>query len=664
MPKLTLSLFFCILCATFVAQDKTLVNSRDGDPRRFQENLAPFFHGIASGDPLADRVVIWTRVTPEIIGESAQVDWIMASDPSLENVVASGTVSTSVNQDYTVKVDVTGLDPGTTYYYTFKYNDQYSLIGRTKTVPSSDVNHLRFAVVSCSNYQAGYFNAYERISERNDLDAIVHLGDYIYEYPDRENGDENLYDERPVLPEQEIVSLDEYRIRYSTYRLDEQLIKMQQQHPIIAVWDDHEAANDAYENGAQNHDASEGSWVDRKAAIKRTYFEWMPIRETADMKVYRKVQYGDLVDLIMLDTRLEGRDKQLSDIADPALNSVTRTILGSDQRQWLFTQLVSSDAKWKIIGNQVVFSEFNIGFAADFGFGASYESVESSFLDIWDGYPAERDRVLDVVKDNDIDNVVILTGDAHVSMAFDVSKRPSAYPQFAGVSNDSPDYDGETQVGSICVEFTTPSISSKNFNENVNPILANGLEFQINKPVPNNGVNPNPHMRYVDLDQHGYYILDIKEDRVQADYFYSEVTGLRTTETFAAAYFTQDTENKLTENNSPSEEKLNQDTPAPPDPFMTSTNNTLLNKFKIMGIHPNPASDLVQIQIALEEAFLLEVSIYDMNRKLIRKIPSQNFAAGLYTQNVQVGDFPNGNYKVIIRSEGQVLATGNILVVQ
>ncbi len=665
MSKLGCILFLSVLSLSLFSQDKMLVNTRDGDPRRFQENLAPFFHGVASGDPLEDRVVIWTRVTPDIIGGPIEVEWIMASDASLKNIVASGSLSTSVDQDYTVKIDVTGLTSGTTYYYTFKYNDQYSLIGKTKTVPTLDVNHLRFAVVSCSNYQAGYFNAYERISERNDLDAVIHLGDYIYEYADEQVGDEDLFEERPVFPVEEPLSLEQYRIRYSTYRMDEQLIKMHQQHPIIAVWDDHEAANDAYENGAQNHDASEGSWSDRKSAVKQTYFEWMPIRESSDQKVYRKIEYGNMLDLIMVDTRLEGRDKQLSDIADPALQSVTRTILGSEQRQWLFTQLVSSDAQWKLIGNQVVFSEFNIGFASDFGFGASYESVESSFLDIWDGYPAERDRVLDVINDNDIDNVVVLTGDAHVSMAFDVSKRPSAYPQFAGVSNDSPDYDGDTQDGSICVEFATPSISSSNFDENVNAILAAGLEFQINKPVPSNGVNPNPHMRYVDLDQHGYYILDITPERVQADYFYSEVTGIRTTETFAAAYFTRDTENKLTENNSPSEEKVNQDTPAPPDPFMTSaSNNRLLNRFEIMGIHPNPASDLVQIQIALEEPFLLDISIYDMDRKLIKKIAPQTVGAGLYTQNVQVGDFPNGNYKVIIRNESQVLATGNILVVK
>ena len=665
MLRIALFICFCIVSTLGIGQDKILVNSRDGDPRKFQENLAPFFHGVASGDPLEDRVIIWTRVTPNIIGEEAEVEWMMADDVSLKNIVASGTTTTSIDQDYTVKVDVTGLEAGGTYYYTFKYDDRYSLIGKTKTVPTTNVEHLRFAVVSCSNYQAGYFNGYERIAERNDLDAVIHLGDYIYEYADREIGNSDLYDERPLLPATEIVSLDEYRIRYSTYHLDEQLIKMHQQHPIIPVWDDHEAANNAHENGAINHNAGEGLWADRKQAAKQAYFEWMPIRSTQNQEVFRKIQYGDLVDLIMIDTRLEGRDAQLSDILDPALNSVTRTILGSEQRQWLLTQLVSSDAKWKLIGNQVIFSEFNIGFASDFGFGANYESVESDFLDIWDGYPADRDRVLDVIKDNNIDNVVVLTGDAHVSMAFDVSKRPSPYPVFAGVSFDAPDYDGDTQDGSICVEFATPSITSSNFDERTNSFLAAGLEVQINQPLVTNGINPNPHMRYVDLDQHGYYVLDVTPENVQADYFYSEITGLRTTEIFGAAQFTGDTENKLTSNNTPSEGKAVQDTPAPEDPFMTSTSSTRLkNKFEIVGIHPNPASSEVQVQIGLEKTLPIEISIYDINRKLVKKIPEQRIAAGLYTQSIDVNNFVNGNYKLIMRSKGEVLATGNILVVK
>lgn len=655
-------LFGCIGCLN--AQSDLFINNREDDPRKFDENLAPFFHGVASGDPLEDRVIIWTRVTPANIGGDVEVAWKMATDVSLKNIVASGTVDTSPAKDYTVKVDVTGLDAGQVYYYVFEHNEKYSLIGKTKTVPLEDVDHLRFAVVSCSNYQSGYFNAYERIAERNDLDAVVHLGDYIYEYRDRQSGDSELFDTRPLLPKEEIVSLDQYRIRYSTYRMDEQLIKMHQQHPIIAVWDDHESANNSYKDGAGNHNAGEGSWADRKRNVKKAYFEWMPIRDQAENKVYRKIQYGSLVDLIMIDTRLEGRDAQIYDITSPALNSATRTILGSEQRQWLFTQLVASDAKWKIIGNQVIFSEFNIGFASEFGFGSSYEDVENDYLDIWDGYPAERDRVLDLIESNNIDNVVILTGDSHVSFAYDVSKRPSAYPSFVGFSNDTPDYNEETQEGSLAIEFATPSITSNNFNESYNQILSNGLEFQINKPLPNNEINPNPHMRYVDLDQHGYYILDVTNQKVQADYFYSRIDQLSSTEIFGSGQFARDEENKLSENPNPSDEKVQQDTPAPPGSYMSATRTVLQNHFDVVGIHPTPANDQVSVQIALEKAMPLSISIYNIERKLVKVIEESTIESGLFTKQIDVSNFVSGNYKAIFRSQGKVLGTGSILVVK
>lgn len=662
--RILLVLYIACQASLLFGQSDLFINNREDDPRAFNEDLAPFFHGVASGDPLEDRVIIWTRVTPTILGPSVDVEWMMATDTELTNVVASGTVSTSPERDYTVKVDVAGLDAGQTYYYVFKFEDDYSLVGKTKTVPTQDVNHLRFAVVSCSNYQSGFFNGYQRISERTDLDAVIHLGDYIYEYRDKQVGDENLFEQRPILPAEELISLDEYRIRYSTYRLDQQLVNMHQQHPIIAVWDDHEAANNAYKYGAGNHNTGEGTWTERKANIKQAYFEWMPIRDQEDNKVFRKIAYGNLMDLIMMDTRLEGRDIQIYDIEDAGLQSATRSILGAEQRQWLFTQLVSSDAKWKVLGNQVIFAEFNIGFASEFGFGGSYESVESSYLDTWDGYPAERDRVLDLIKDNEIDNVVLLTGDAHVSFAFDLSKRPSAYPEFAGLSNDPQDYDEVTQEGSLAVEFATPSISSHNFDENFNAILSAGLEFQINKPVPTSGLNPNPHLRFVDLDRHGYFLLDVTNDRVQADYFYSNITSLSSSESFGHASFTADQDNKLTENPNPSEEKIQQDTPAPPGRFRNSSTTVLRNNFDLLGIHPTPAKDQVSIQLAVEKTLPLEIAIYDIDRKLVKKLPVNTIDVGLYTQHVDVSGFPNGNYKVIFRADGQVLGTGTILIVK
>jgi alkaline phosphatase D len=183
---------------------------------------APFYHGVASGDPLSDRVIIWTRVTPEEMDNAPiEVSWKVATDVDLENVVQSGTFTTDATRDYTVKVDVTGLDAGTTYYYGFTAMDKNSLTGKTKTTPTSDqADHLKFGVVSCSNYQAGYFNAYQRLARRNDLDAVIHLGDYIYEYGDGVYGDSTLFEARDLDPDTEILTLEDYRTRYSLYRLD------------------------------------------------------------------------------------------------------------------------------------------------------------------------------------------------------------------------------------------------------------------------------------------------------------------------------------------------------------------------------------------------------------------------------------------------------------
>ncbi|OJJ18836.1 hypothetical protein BKI52_25020 [marine bacterium AO1-C] len=276
----------------------------------FDQNMAPFYHGVASGDPLSDRVILWTRVTPDTHG-SIQVVWQIATDPKMQNVVNSGTLTTDEAKDYTVKVDATGLQPATTYYYHFSALGKNSLVGRTRTAPTTNVSNLRFAVVSCSNYQNGYFNAYGNIAERNDIDAVIHLGDYIYEYATGEFG---YSDEigRGHQPSNEIITLQDYRIRYSYYRLDPKLRRLHQQLPFVTVWDDHEFANDAFKNGAENHQSNEGSWDKRKSNAFKAYFEWMPVRTNTlqTNRIYRKISYGNLVDLIMLDTRIEGRDEQ------------------------------------------------------------------------------------------------------------------------------------------------------------------------------------------------------------------------------------------------------------------------------------------------------------------------------------------------------------------
>ena len=559
------------------------------------DSSSPFEHGVASGDPLTDRVIIWTRVSGTE-NDAVEVEWRVTTDPALSNVIRSGLYTTGPHRDYTVKVDVDGLEAGTTYYYGFTALGKASLVGKTKTAPFSMVDQLKFAVVSCSNLQHGYFNSYGRIADRTDIDAVIHLGDYIYEYSATGEdfyGAESLRTngERLHVPDKEIVTLEDYRARYAQYRMDPDLLRAHQQHPFILIWDDHESANDAYEDGAENHQENEGVWTDRKAIAKQVYDEWMPVRsDLNEFPLYRTIRYGNLVDLIMLDTRLEGRDEQIANVADPALYSAERTILGSEQKEWFFEQLAASNTLWKIIGNQVIFSEFNVWWAANPADPVlnSPLVLESIFLDIWDGYPSEREQIIDYIAGtetgNPIDNVVILTGDFHSTFGFDVTKRPailSGSDPAIAVAGEAPipvdpTYDPESGAGSIAVEFATPSVTSANFDENLSPPVAAFFEFQINNPLPDNagaiaGVNPNPHMRYTDLNRHGYFILDITPDHAQADWFFTEDIFTRNEdEVFGEAWFTVSGENRLQKSEGPSTAKTNQDEPAPnaPKPFV------------------------------------------------------------------------------------------------
>ena len=535
----------------------------------YDPDLKPFYHGVASGDPLPDRVIIWSRITSEE-GNADDIDvtWQVATDSGMTNVVQSGLFTTNAARDYTVKVDVTGLTPYTTYFYRFSAGEARSITGRTRTAPTADeADRLRFAVVSCSNYQAGYFSAYRKIAERADLDAVVHLGDYIYEYSASGSdfyGNEDLRANRRHVPDKEIVDLEDYRTRYSQYRLDPDLRAVHQQHPFITVWDDHESTNDSYKDGAQNHQPeTEGPWSVRKSVSKQAYQEWLPIRVDLEKNpLYRTIHYGNLVDLIMLDTRLEEREMQKMSVTDPDLYAADRTILGEVQKQWLYDQLTTSEAKWKVIGNQVIFSPFNVWFAGlDPNGNFTTDGIESVFLDIWDGYPAERDEIINFLGDNQISNTVILTGDFHSSFAYDVTAQPSPLsggdPSIAVAQRVpvpvTPTYDPATRAGSVAVEFATPSVNSANFDENIGREATLGFEAQINNPLPATipqvgGVNPNPHMRYNDLDEHGYYVLDVAEGRAQANWYYvNTILEPNSDEYFAAAWGANDGESFLTE---------------------------------------------------------------------------------------------------------------------
>jgi alkaline phosphatase D len=497
-----------------------------------------FVHGVASGDPLSDRVILWTRVTPARALSRVEVSYVIATDPRLKRVVARGRTSTSPAKDFTVKVDVAGLRPGTTYYYRFVADDAKSPTGRTKTLPVGKTQSLRMAVVSCSNHAAGYFNVYARIAKRADLDLVMHLGDYLYEYGAGQYGTV-----RTPEPATEMISLDDYRMRHAQYKRDVDSQAMHRQHPLVAIWDDHETANNAWVDGAENHQPTiEGAWPARVKAALQAYHEWMPVREvdtTNPRKNNRAYAYGDLVDLIMLEQRLGGRAQQIEgSIATPfgpaftqtgAFADPTRQLLGQEQEQWLFNRLRTSPAKWKLLGQGVMFAQLKAP-----GYGLPNAAGGGLYLnsDQWDGYLPARDRVYDVIKGSatqaPVNNVVVLTGDIHSSWASDLCQDPNNPNPAAG------GYNSATGEGSRAVEFVGTSVSSPGIDSDTTGAIANALR------------SANPHFKYVNLNKRGYMLLDVSPLRAVAEWWFVDtVASVSNIETFAVAFETQLGNNRL-----------------------------------------------------------------------------------------------------------------------
>lgn len=510
------------------------------------ECIAPFYHGVASGDPLSDRVIIWTRITPTDFGQTLTGTYHVATDDQFNNVVANGTFSTDSTIDFTVKIDVTGLNPNTFYYYEFEHNGAYSLVGRTKTLPLGAVDNMRLAVVSCASLESGYFNAYEAIANRNDVDAVLMLGDYIYEY-ESQGFSPNANVDRTWQPAEEITELNDYRLRYNSYRLDYALRKLHQNFPWICIWDDHETANDSYPGGADNHQANEGPWPQRMSAGKKAYFEWIPIRPKApgNQEIFRTFELGDLAKIIMLDTRLEGRDQQVG-TNDPVFNDTTRTILGPTQFQWFKNELSTTTQPWKIIGNQVMIGAVEI-------FGTPINT------DSWDGYPAERQKLFDHLSTNNIDNMVVFTGDIHTSWAVDLKN-------------------GNNPVG---VEMVTPSVTSPGSPIN----LSNLITLQ------------NPNIKYVELTKRGFILVDITPQRVQGDWYnVSTINEINASSSCVKSYVSNLGNNSLTLTNTPANGHgaFPQALSGPCSRFYVGLEDAA--KGIVLGLYPNPSADYLTIQ--------------------------------------------------------------------
>ncbi|MEU2430125.1 alkaline phosphatase D family protein [Streptomyces sp. NPDC007861] len=503
------------------------------------EQAAPaFLHGVASGDPLPDGVLLWTRVTPvpDAVpgsgkGPDTEVSWEVAEDKGFTSVVASGRTTAAAASDHTVKADVRGLRPATAYYFRFTAGTAVSPSGRTRTTPAADAAApgVRFGVVSCANWEAGYFSAYRHLAARTDLDAVLHLGDYIYEYGSGGYpAEENVI--RQHEPRHEITTLADYRLRHATYKTDADLQALHAAHPVVAIWDDHEIANDAWSGGAENHTpGAEGDYAARAAVAKQAYFEWMPVRTSTEGTVYRRLRFGKLADLHLLDLR-SFRSQQAS-VGSGTVDDPERTITGRAQLDWLKSGLASSDAAWKLVGTSVMISPVAFGsvpahllepIAELLGLPAEGIAVN---VDQWDGYTDDRKELLKHLTDRGIRNTVFLTGDIHMAWANDVPVTAATYPLSR----------------SAATEFVVTSVTSDNLDDILH--VAPGTVSLVASTAVKAA---NRHVKWLDMDSHGYGVLDVTAERSQMDYYkVSDRTKADATAAWIRSYRTLDGTQKV-----------------------------------------------------------------------------------------------------------------------
>jgi alkaline phosphatase D len=498
-----------------------------------------FGYGVASGDPTGDSVIIWTRATPRGtpvavpgsgLGHPVQVRWEVARDPSFRRIVQSGTTWATAASDHTVKVDVCGLHPYTRYFYRFRADGETSVTGRTQTAPDDGhrLHALRFGLVSCSNYTGGYFSAYRALGERTDLDFVLHVGDYIYEYGNGADrfGPPELVGKRDGNPVTETTDLAGYRLRHALHKADPDLALAHRQHPWITIFDDHEVANNAWDTGAENHSATEGGFAQRRQDAYRAYLEWMPFRLPSQWDVphrgirfFRRFSFGPLGDLSIVETR-QNRSAQV-DVApftktgggfiplgvpavDAQLADPARHLLEPEQLRWL-KDGVSRRRPWHLIGNQVVMTPVRFP-GALLGAPADLTMINS---DQWDGYQADQSALIAYLAAQraDAGDVVVLTGDIHSSWAMDIPTRTGA---------------GYTSAG---VEFVCPSVTSEGFYELVRASVPAATPADqvvaATQRITSTLTTVNPWIKYLDGLGHGFTLIDVTPDRVQADFHHT-----------------------------------------------------------------------------------------------------------------------------------------------
>jgi alkaline phosphatase D len=487
-----------------------------------------FTHGVASGDPLADGVILWTRFVS--IG-GGNVAWEVSEDEAFARVARRGEARAQPSNDYCVKVDVRGLAPGRRYFYRFLSASGPSFTGQTRTAPADGADSLTIGLFSCANFPFGYFHAYGHAAQREDIDLALHVGDYIYEYERGEypSAAEALAD-RVIDPPIETVTLAHYYQRYATYHTDPDLLELRRLKPMSAVWDDHEIANDAAALGAQNHQAAEGSYADRIAAASKAYFDWMPIRRPSrsGVRLYRALDWGTLARIVLLDTRFIGRERQLDyrtalagrlsqggaeaasairEFRHTILNDPNRTLLGAEQERWLQRTFADSKRRgqaWQIVAQQVVMGEqlFPAGLSRLLPEGVHANTRRWIMggeelgahglpwnLDSWGGYPAARSRFLEACAEH-ANNAAVLSGDSH-NCWLNTLARP-----------------GTARVAAI--EFAGGSVSSPGFERALSN-AAPGAREAMMRPA-------NPELAWCDVTHRGYGALRFTRAACEAEW--------------------------------------------------------------------------------------------------------------------------------------------------
>jgi alkaline phosphatase D len=494
----------------------------------FAQGLATgFTHAVASGEPQSDSMLLWTRYVPAT-GGAVELKVELAEAPDFAKVVAGGVAITGPWRDFTSKITVDGLRPGTVYHYRFVAPDgSFSPVGRTKTLPEGDAARWRTAIFSCSNMGFGYFNAYAHAAARDDLDCTIHLGDYFYEYA---TGNYPLPKDavagRVPEPAGELIHLADYRIRYASYRSDPDLMRLHQLQPMIVQWDDHESANDSWEGGAENHDPkTEGAWNPRKAAAIQAYREWMPVSD----EPWKAYDIGTLATLFRTETRVLARTEQpdvtalfktsdpataLTAFRDGAWQDPGATMMGSQQEVWLDHAIrasVKAGQRWQVVGFGTIMGQTVMPAAAAGWIGkAASERAKSYVLagiaaakvglpfnyDNWGGYPAARARFLAGAQAAGA-NLVVISGDSHNAWAYDLAQEGKP----------------------VGVEFAGSSVTS------------NGLESGTSvdpRTVARELVAANPELKWCDTSKRGYMAMTITPDRVSNDWVMCDTVKQKT----------------------------------------------------------------------------------------------------------------------------------------